>query len=481
MTTKRGIGSSFLDLDVVFESVSEHAIVVNDLDPLVESDRLMLEGLLLTSYKGDVFDDIPVCMCGGTEDRLGVVCIRCGTECVSVTERVLSKRLWVRTPDGVHNYMTPDAWNYMSIALKANSFDVMEWAVNKRYQYEKNDALIPDMVHHLVKHGWVRSLNHLYENFEFFVDAIEEYRYSFSRISTDKDFVSTVRANKNKFFTKHLLIPDKVLMIKEETSLGSFVNTAITKAVDSVRSVTGLKTRLTTNRSNDYEAFTIMSALAKFASEFTDKVLAGKPGIYRKQINGLRSDFSGRALITSITKPHSRHEMAFPYLMGVAMMTPFISSAMETNNVIPGKISRYLANPEKYIDIIGPYLDLYIEQSQYGFIPSMLGRNPTLKHGSLQGLLVSINYDLDDPTIKLPISVVRQLNADFDGDELYVRIAMDNREGTYMMEFLNVDNTIVSHAKPRTLHNTAGLFIQNAGAIAKYLKITDKESGGYEE
>jgi hypothetical protein len=265
-----------------------------------------------------------------------------------------------------------------------------------------------------------------------------------------------------------------MLLVKEVTALGSFVNTAISKAIDSIRSVSSIQTGLKTQKSIESTAVTIISQLAEFSVEYTAKVLSGKPGIYRKQINGVRSNFSGRAVITSITKAHNREELWLPWELSVEIFSPMISSMMLYDGYLPGEINKYLSNSIIYESIIRPYIEKYILLERGGIIPSLFGRNPTLKHGSIQAPRdIRVKQDTDDPTISMSILLVRQYNSDFDGDEMNLRISIDEREGQHFLS-MQIDNTIVSHSRPRTLDSTACLHIQSAATLCNYIDITDK-------
>ena len=477
--SKFGIFNTLINMEDQYERVSDTAKLVNDYNPLDEDDRRALNDMMITSFNGDTFDNIPTCMCGYTQKRVGVICTDCGTECLPMTERPIGKLLWVKAPEGVDKFITPQAWILFNEYLKVGSIEIVTYLTNPRYMAGSGLTYLPDVLEHFMSElKWKRSLNHFYRNFDLFIETM--YQFS-STIKTSKSecvkFLDYMNKNKDKIFTAYLEIPDKILMIKEDTDLGSFVNTAIAKAIDAVRSTTSIKSSIRRNQYElEYSSVVIITQLAGFITEYTNKVLSSKPGIYRKQINGFRSNFTGRAVITSITGVHHYKELHMPYLLSVKMMEPMLMSLMIADGLTPAMTSCYLTNPRMYHDKVRPYLDIYMDLHRAGVVPTIMGRNPTLKHGSIQCLqLTKIKDDIDDPTISVPIYCVRQYNADFDGDEQYVRISLDQREEGHFLR-LDPDNTIISLKKPVSLDGTADLHIQSLATVANYIHLTDQEA-----
>lgn len=132
---------------------------------------------------------------------------------------------------------------------------------------------------------------------------------------------------------------------------------------------------------------------------------------------GSRTNFSGRAVITSITRPHNYNEIELPWGMGLAMFREHLLNKLGKLGMTKrAAIALIYAHIEKFDQRLHDLLTEIIVEHKERKIPLLLNRNPSLLQGSILSLFIpTIKKSPRDRTIGLSILVCRSLGADFDG------------------------------------------------------------------
>jgi hypothetical protein len=98
----------------------------------------------------------------------------------------------------------------------------------------------------------------------------------------------------------------------------------------------------------------------------------------------------------------------------VTFLEYHITNKLITRNMTPNQIKEHLyTHAHRYSSLLAEIMDELIRESPDKGIPIILGRNPSLKRGSIQKLF--INEILKDPAIQsiaLSDLVLKELNAD---------------------------------------------------------------------
>jgi DNA-directed RNA polymerase beta' subunit len=244
-------------------------------------------------------------------------------------------------------------------------------------------------------------------------------------------------------------------MVIEDTALGSFADTstmsyavaaAKTIGVISIPRLPPLKPY--SQRFIEVKVAEVCENLNLYASVTFSKNLCQKSGWLRSHVYKARSDWTGRAVVTSIPTPHYYNELHLPWGMAIEIFKYHIANKLRKNYDLTlteeTNLLEYAAN--NYHPIIGEIFDQLIAESveikhtfpddieffQYrGLndsqikllrlptrgIPCTFQRNPTLGLGSMQPFLVTcIKRNIYDYTISFSDLAAPGFNADHDGD-----------------------------------------------------------------
>jgi hypothetical protein len=167
--------------------------------------------------------------------------------------------------------------------------------------------------------------------------------------------------------------------------------------------------------------------------------IGNKKGLIRSHILGHRCHFSFRAVISPLTEVRPGDEIILPWKIAVQTFNleilnylqrkweldlqeaiekqkrALINYDEEINEIFRIIMHDITHTPIKYIDEIGVERTIFLKG-----IPVLLGRNPTLRRGSIYFLYVTkIKTDVEDKTIDISDMVSSPPNLDFDGDEMF--------------------------------------------------------------
>lgn len=431
-----GVSLALADLDVVHRSCQHVVHVVNDISVALASEKEDFNRKIMTRFSGDdLLSNLPSCYCGQTtgEQNKYDICNVCHTPVIDSTMQELEPIVWMRAPNGVRSLINPLFWTMISEFFSRGNFDVLRWIADTNYHpvarvpavMEAVKAVIPD-----------RGYNYFIDNFldgDRIIERLMElkvYRTPPKR-KVATDLMEMIRRYRHCLFPQHVPFPNKALVVLERSNVGNYIDTTISGVVDAIRTMTGID--LPENnfsiRTKENRTIKTLCQYGEFHLEWASKSLAGKPGILRKHVYGSRSDFSFRAVITSISDAHRYDDIYISWGIAVSVFRLHLANKLDRLGWLSNQIVGFLdEHAQKFHPLLAKLFDELITESPGGRIPVILGRNPSLQRGSTQQLFISrVKHDVQIPTISLSVLVLRSFNADFDGDQVNVSLALDNR------------------------------------------------------
>lgn len=432
-----GVALELVDYNRLYESVSDRAMLINDFDITDEDEKQRLDNLLYIEYEGDTLDTMPSCDCGQLkgEYNAGLRCGNCGTIVSTVTDQPMESILWMRVPDGVHAFMSPQVWNILNNTFKAGGVQLIRWLCDSSYVPPNAADKKPNwkwLFDDFREMNWKRSINHFYENF----DMIMDYLLTHSKIVTPawwrRQVGEFVTENKHLFFTQYLPIPNRSVFITERTAVGTYADEVMHSAIDAVRTISSLRSSIveTTQRVKENRTVKATQQLADYYARYIKENLSGKPGMFRRQVYGSRLDFSARAVISSLSHPHHYDEVHFPWGMAVMMLKTHITSKLLRRGLSPSECEGFLmVHTNTYHSMLDEIFQELINECPYIGLPIIFQRNPSLVRGSAQLLYITqVKPDPTINTISFSVLALAAPNADFDGDQMNVELLLDRKE-----------------------------------------------------
>lgn len=434
------------DQDEVFKHyLSKDPIIINDLSNVTEDDRERNDGLIFTKYdliNSDLLSNIPACECGCTmgADKLGdgfiepVVCNICHTPVRALHDGDLEPLIWVRTPQGVidavpdgRGLINPIIWTMLSDqkGFEKGSFDVMRWICDTTYRPQGIKE--PPVLDILRSEQLPRGYNNFVRQFDDIMHFMFNLKYYRKKLEPLKNLIAE---NRDRIFSKHLPLPNRSILVLEETSMGTYVDATAPVAINAIRLMVGIDHPLSIHSERVRENRTIKMLVEKslFYDEYWRNVLAKKEGTFRKHVYGTRSHFSFRAVISSMTDWHRYDAVEIPWGIGIAALEIHLKKLLMREGMTPWEADAFIAeHTNKYHPKLDAMFRELIARAPSGKgICITLQRNPSLGRASCQTVYVThVKTEVEIPTISMSILIVKGFNADFDGDQLNCTLALD--------------------------------------------------------
>lgn len=388
-----GVFCEMINYDRLYESVSDHAILVNTFNVRNDAEKERLNQLLYTEYDGDTLDTMPTCDCSKLrgEYNKGIRCPECGTIVVSVTERPMESLLWIKAPSGVTGFISPAAWNVLNSVFRYRGVHMIRWLADPTYTPKKNVDKSDPLFDKFRDIGWKRSINYFIEHFDEAVNLMFDKRVvkPIARLRRTEQFIEE---NRDRFFPTYLPIPNRTIFITEKTAMGTYADNVMYSAIDAVRTMTSLDSGIgpATQRIKENRTVKVVNQLSTYYGEYTKNNLSKKPGMFRRQIYGSRLDFSGRAVISSLSHPHAYDELHFPWGLAVMMLKTHITNKLLRRGMTPSQSEEFLMlHTTKYHPLLETVFKELIDEHPQKRLPVLFQRNPSLVRGSAQQLYIS--------------------------------------------------------------------------------------------
>lgn len=374
---------------------------------------------------------------------------------MNLRDQKLESLVWLKQPDRVEKLISPVIWSILSNHFKKGRFNVIQWLCDTGYPVPDKP---PKIYHQLKDMGFERGYNNFVRNFFHTVDrdgvvtgpgyierllTISDFRKKKqSNLNERHHILQLLEQNSDKIFSRHLALPNKTLLVVENTDMAIYVDSNVPVAIDAIESVIGLDDPL-----NNYSLATrqnrVVRAIAQLATyyqEFNKKTFSSKEGISRKHLAATRCDWSFRAVITSLTEDHHHRELHLPWGVAVGLLRMHLAAKLEKRGWLPNETFSFLNRfATEYNELLDELFRELIEESRWELVhnsglrglPTIFQRNPSLGLGSMQLFYITkVKTDTADQTVSMSILTVRGFNADFDGDEMNGTLLIDD----YMAE-----------------------------------------------
>lgn len=439
-----GVSLRLVGFDQLFQTARNQPIIINELPEDSEDDKKRFNQLIYTKYTtDDLLSNLPSCECGAVtgEYNLGLVCRNCRQPCCSPMEQDLEPLVWMRAPQGVRALINPIVWTMLNEKFKRNGFEILRWICDSTY---KTQTAFPAVMQSVQELGIPRSYNHFVENFEAITDALFELKQFKSRRGMDP-LQQLIREQRDCVFSQYLPLPNRSLLVIEESNVGIYVDPIVTGAVDAIRTMQAIdsSTAPLSVRTKENRTIKTIHQLSEFYDGVNRTTLAKKEGIFRKHVYGTRSHFSFRAVISSLTNAHHYAELHIPWGIGCSVFRIHLVNKLFRRGYTTNQAVALLnEHAEKYHPLLDELFRELIQESPHVVeaertmldpanpddfsravvvperkgIPVVFQRNPSLERGSAQAMYVTqVKTDVDIRTVSLSILSVVGFNADFDG------------------------------------------------------------------
>lgn len=427
------------NLNQLFRHLPHPPIIINDLSIATEDDKDDLKKMIYTRYDSDTMSTVPSCPCGATtgEYKLGMSCPVCPGVVTAPLEQDLQPTMWMRAPRGVLTFINPEVWMILTQVLKVSGFDVLQYLTDRSY-HSKNRT--PPVVAMIQAAGIERGYNNFIMNFDATIEFLLNLR-AYRKHPKRDALIRMLKEYKDCIFCDHIPIPNKSLLVIEDTDTGSYAKQVFYPIVDAVQMIASIDysevtkdgelTRLRhfDTAAKERRTVKMMVNYTDFLFQYYKNELGTKPGVFRKHYFATRCHFSFRAVITSLTGPHRYDELHIPWGLAIGVFGVFLYNKLDRLGWSASAAQAFInGHADKYHPLLDKIFQELIAESKGGRgIPVTFCRNPSLSRGSFQkNYVTKVKTNPKIPTISMSILNVVPFNADFDGDAMGAMLLLDD-------------------------------------------------------
>ncbi|HHZ7225084.1 TPA: hypothetical protein ACWLXL_004512 [Pseudomonas aeruginosa] len=429
----------FEDYDYLHDTSRLKQVYLNDFDFNLEEDREALSRLTRMEFEGNSFDTVARCLCKDGKGLRGNyllgterVCPRCGSKAELFLDQGEDTRIWLKCPEGVKKFVNigffTTFFNNISIGNPSPKINVPRYFIDPLYRTkvkkQRNGTLIAinqmlgDLeIHHV-------DLNTFYDH----CDRIMEYilvgpgeRWSKYRGGEGAEILELYHRYKHIAFCNYLKVPSRYCMVlervgKEVRSYEHQPETAklYNAIADTMKSSNCYQlTEKDLQRNVDIVGKNLVALADQFRSVNNPKAVFNKHGINRKHVCAGPVPLTGRSVITSQTGIINHSEVIMPWKMVVTILEQPITNHLYRLGHTPRSARKLIYNAAYRIV---PEIDAFLRRAEESRkVLVQMGRNPSIEYLSRRTNYLRVNRDLEDESIKIPITSVGPYNADFDG------------------------------------------------------------------
>lgn len=494
-------------------------IVVNDLAQTCDSVTTVniLNRVLQNKIEGEMVDNTPICdvkcpLPAVGRYNLNKICPTCGNK---VTEMQMESSVWVEAPYEAGSFINPRFWmlfNAYFSKLSIRKFsrkdqtldrgpDLLAWMVDPTYRTNlaptKTKSRYKSAIELLESWNHVRDINYFRSNFRTIMGKLTDSEVWHKLMGTglskreganDKHaesererlrWIQFVNENQKYIFTRYLPILSPMLIVAEEDDGTVVVDPVFTSAVDVPKNIASIYHHPRALPVNNIIGRSMKAnrQLAYFYTDFRKEVKSKKTGIYRAKNSSTHIAFSGRVTISPIIEPHDPYEMWAPWRWFVNLYSIQIESRLRLMDYTPEQILTIIDYAcMQYCPLVDGIIDQLIAESPGGKgIMVVPLRNPTLVQLAVQTLYITrVIKDVNQCSIRISVKVIKEPNADFDGDQFQIWLPVDATE-MHLAQRLLPEHGAISAGKPNEV--ASGLVLHNEliAMQCRFLQEIDEE------
>lgn len=467
----------FEDYDHNFHTSRVPTLLINNLDSDSKEKRDEINNLMYFLSEDGEFNSIPSCICGSKQGRynVGLLCNSCGSQVTEPIGDDLPSYLWLKRPRDVEPLINP----FMLMQLRkvyekdSGKFDIFAWMMDPLYKTKSTSLGVMQIISILERdpiisnrgyNNFVRNWNYIYE---FLVNNNQllkpttlkkgskpsegDYGRGIPLLSPSFVLEEVAMAqHQGVLFSEYVPLLNKSLIVVEKSSMASYIDPYVAEMISGTRLLIGIDCPGTLNynlqaRARENRVAKFLLTYADFHKNYASGTAGGKQGFLRRLLMGTRLDYTFRAVITSITRPHKYNTIEVPWTVAIVAFEQHLTNKLLKRGWSPPQIKQYL---NRYTHEFSPLINELFDEltaetpGGHGF-ECLMNRNPTMHRGSLQKCLAIIKRDPRDKTLGISELLVVPFNADFDGDQHNVTLFLDEYTANgfrYMVPEANIYN-----------------------------------------
>lgn len=419
----------FEDYEYLHDTCNLKPIYLNDFDFNLEEDRERLAEITRIEFAGTTFDNVAKCGCGKLKGNYllnsGRTCRHCGGEVELFLDKGEDTLLWLRAPEGVKAFVNIGFFStfFNNVCIGSPKICIPRFFIDPIYRGEIKRA---NNVTKGILHGMLDELKIEEVNLNVFIERCDDImswvfegngRRYFKKPQEAALYLELYIQKRYLAFPKYLKVPNRysTVLEKQGKEIRSYEYQPQTAQVyfaiaDTLKSNSVYKLNARDIKKNiDIVGKNITKLADQYRKVNNPKTLFNKMAINRKHVCSGALPITGRSVITSRTGIINGDEIMIPWKMCLSMLEIHIKSHLYRKGYTPHEALWAIHKAAHEIDPVIKEFFQDAERTHKLLLQS--GRNPIIEYLSLRTSWMRVNYDLNDESIKIPITGVKQQNA----------------------------------------------------------------------
>ena len=390
------------------------------------------------------------CQCGKIKGfrNIGVVCDTCQTK----VDTAIKSQLIIQAPAN-RKFIIPHIYNMIELSISKHPFLGVFMGTVRIKSVPKSIANLVLATRELLQ--WEPGLNWLVENL---IDTLKAMAIVSTETAANNlnDILSLIEYK--DMVTDELRMPSKALNTINGKRRLSYV-AAIEAAIEARKM-----------RDNEARAANVQVAISEYARLEQAESHSGKTGT-RKTIGSFVLNHTLRfTIIPECSVKTQVDEIFIPYKGAVTVFDSIIMGVLLDRSMSHLEASETINNSvNDFNKDIYDIMMTFLKDNRRGVVASF-SRNPAQGFGSIPtSVIAHINEDPNDETIHIHGNSVGPMNADFDGDQLHIKIHIDDKSAVDY-ESLRLYNSMSMTLEPYGVNGKTACVMGSIPTGTEYLK-----------
>ena len=442
-----------LDFDKLCDSISNKRYLNEDL--LDSPNRSMLIDLLHATESS--LDFTPTCECRTYRGMQfeGMTCPFCGCQVSSEFVTNFDQRNWVRVPDNMPPILHPVFY----LMLKSWVGKVRTGASNTKNAGKKQRVPIIDFILNPEETLPEEITDGVHgQGFRYFTDNFDEIMhyllYEHPKYSKNKktEYLQKVYEEyRDILLIRRFPIMHQSFHPTHATTkvkqIDETANIIIPAIIDLANATFSKKRNITQKKYIDTQLYSIYKRYIDYIKKNIEYKIGDKFALVRRHVISGRLNWSARAVISPLVCRHIGDEIHLPWDLALngyklEIINLLMRDYSYTQNEALAKVMKGFMT---FDEEIYSCMNKLIEECPFKGLPVSLGRNPTLLRSSMYFVFATkCKRNIHDKSLNIPPRICKGLNADYDGDALWLILIKEQGLARMMLNSMHPREHVLS-------------------------------------
>lgn len=419
---------TFPDYDYRYATSVATPIHLNDFDFNKEEDREAIVELLRTEYGDNNFETVASCSCKHYRSNIyigmNITCERCGSEVTRPLTDKIETKVWLKTPPKVSGFLNPAITHvfFDKLNTKTPKVNLVEYWINPQFRNEKRFRDMGNPAYRVAaKLDAFRERLGIEFGYNQFIENIDDIIRSAIELDTSGvlDLSETNRVRYAEFWKKYkkvavsqvLPVPNKITSVVENDQRDRYVSKEKTDLDKFFFTIADMYDAYDPRSEENHEVMgKNYTKLRNVMYKIMESILFKKKGMFRYHAGAGKLPLTGRSIITGESGICRSDTIVVPWLYGITILDKHLTNWLYRRGYGPLQVKEIIRSAANYRHpLVEEFYD-WIEKNRYAI--AIAGRNPSIQYLSARAFFVTFNRDIEDKSLRIPITSVKEFNAD---------------------------------------------------------------------